>query len=287
MTYSIVARDGETGELGVAVQSRAFRAGAAVPFAWPGVGAVASQAFSEESYGPLGLELMRAGKTPEQALAALVAADPLAESRQVAMLAADGTLAVHTGADCIPAAGHRTGDGVTAQANCVDSPRVWEAMVEAFEAARGPFAERLLAALDAAEDAGGDWRGRQAAAIYVVPAEGQPWETACDLRVDDHPEPLSELRRLLRLHQGYSAMGEVDDSAATARAAEMEPLDIRSAEILDAARAGDVERARELFAPLLAEDSRWRDYFRALGEHGYLPHADRILGEDELSASRG
>jgi uncharacterized Ntn-hydrolase superfamily protein len=230
---------------------------------------------------------MRAGKTPEQAVAALVAADPLAASRQVAMLGPDGTVAVHTGADCIAAAGHRTGDGVAAQANCVESPRVWEAMTESFEAARGPLAERLLAALDAAEEAGGDWRGRQAAAIYVVPADGQPWDTVCDLRVDDHPEPLSELRRLLRLHGGYSAMGEVDDSAAIARAAEMEPLDVRFAEILDAARVADVERARELFAPLLAEDSRWREYFRALGDHGYLPHADRILGSDDVSASRG
>ncbi len=277
MTYSIVARDAETGELGVAVQSRAFRSGAAVPFATPGVGAVASQAFSEASYGPLGLELLRAGKTPEQALAELVAADPLSPTRQVAMLAADGTAAVHTGADCIPSAGHAVGEGVTAQANCVESPRVWESMVEAFAEADGPLPRRLLTALDAAEAAGGDWRGRQAAGLFVVPGAGEPWETLCDIRVDDHPDPLAELRRLLQLHEGYTAMGEVDDSAAIVRAAGMEALDVRFAELLDAARAGDVPRGRELLAPLLEEDARWADYLRALADAGYLPHAEELL----------
>jgi uncharacterized Ntn-hydrolase superfamily protein len=279
MTYSIVARDAETGELGVGIQSRAFRSGAVVPAAMPGVGAVASQAFGERSYGPLGLELMRVGKTPEQALAALVAADPLAETRQVAMLAADGTAAVHTGADCIPAAGHVVGDGVTAQANCVDGAAVWESMVEAFTAAGGPLAHRLLDALDAAEAAGGDWRGRQAAGILVVAAEGKPWETVCDLRVDDHAEPLAELRRLVGLHDGYSAIGEVDGSAAIARAADMDDLDIRFAELFDAARAGDVATARTLAAALIAEDERWRHYLRALADLDHLPHADEVLAE--------
>lgn len=277
MTYSIVARDPETGELGAAVQSRAFRAGAVVAWAAPGVGAVASQAFSERSYGPLGLELMRSGKTPEQALAALRAADRLADSRQVAMLAADGSLDVFTGADCIPAAGHLTGEGVSAQANCVEGPVVWESMVGAFEGSSGSLARRLLAALQAAEAAGGDWRGRQAAGLRTVPANGQVWETVCDLRVDDHPEPLVELDRLLRLHEGYSAIGEVDDSTAVARAAGMETLDVRFAEIFDAARSGDLERGRKLVAELVAEDARWRDYLAALGRLDHLPHADELL----------
>jgi uncharacterized Ntn-hydrolase superfamily protein len=277
MTYSIVARDAETGELGVGIQSRAFRSGAVVPAAMPGVGAVASQAFGERSYGPLGLELMRVGKTPEQALAALVAADPLAETRQVAMLAADGPAAVHTGADCIPAAGHVVGDGVTAQANCVDSAAVWESMVEAFTAASEPLAHRLLDALDAAEAAGGDWRGRQAAGVLVVAAEGKPWETVCDLRVDDHAEPLAELRRLLGLHDGYSAIGEVDESAAIAREAGMDELDVRFAELFDAARAGDLDRGRVLVTDLLAEDERWRSFLQALADLDHLPHADELL----------
>ena len=277
MTYSIVALDRESGELGVGIQSRAFRSGAVVPWALPGVGAVASQAFSEKSYGPLGLELMRAGKTPEQALAGLVAADPLASSRQVSMLAADGTAAVHTGDDCIPAAGHRIGDGVTAQANCVERPQVWESMVDAFVEVEGSLQRRLLGALDAAEAAGGDWRGRQAAGILVVPAEGQPWDTVCDVRVDDHEDPLRELRRLLDLHEGYTALGEVDDSAEVARRTGMPELDVHFAELFDAARAGDLERGRPLVAELLRQDERWRAYLQALADHDYLPHADELL----------
>lgn len=280
MTYSIVARDPESGELGAAVQSRAFRAGAVVAWAAPGVGVVASQAFGERSYGPLGLELMRSGKTVEQALAALRVADPLAETRQVAMLAADGSVDVFTGAECIPAAGHLTGDGVSAQANCVESPAVWESMVDAFRGGSGSLQRRLLAALQAAESAGGDWRGRQAAGIRVVPAEGQRWETVCDLRVDDHPDPLAELDRLLRLHEGYMAIGEVDDSTSVARGAGMEPLDVRFAEIFDAARAEEIERGRALVAELVAEDARWLHYLRALGKADHLPHADELLGEE-------
>jgi uncharacterized Ntn-hydrolase superfamily protein len=277
VTYSIVARDAESGELGVAVQSRAFRTGAVVPWAMPGVGAVATQSFSEKSYGALGLELMRAGKTAEQALAALVAADPLQANRQVGMLTADGVPAAHTGAACIPAAGHRVSDGVTAQANLVESPSVWESMVDAFEAAGGPLQRRLLAALEAAEAAGGDWRGRQAGGILVVPAEGPPWETVCDVRVDDHEDPLGELRRLLDLHEGYTALGEVDGSAEIARRTGLPGLDIHFAELFDAARAGELDRARGLVAELLAQDERWRTYLRALADLDYLPHADELL----------
>ena len=277
MTYSIVALDRESGELGVGIQSRAFRSGAVVPWALPGVGAVATQAFSEKSYGPLGLELMRAGKTPEQALAGLAAADPLAANRQVSMLAADGTAAVHTGDSCIPAAGHRIGEGVTAQANCVESPQVWESMVDAFVGAEGSLQRRLLDALDAAEVSGGDWRGRQAAGILVVPATGQPWDTVCDVRVDDHQDPLGELRRLLDLHEGYTALGEVDDSAEVARRTGLPELDAHFAELFDAARVGELERGRELVAELLRQDERWRAYLQALADHDYLPHADELL----------
>ncbi|HET9323825.1 MAG TPA: DUF1028 domain-containing protein [Gaiellaceae bacterium] len=278
MTYSIVARDAESGELGVGVQSRAFRAGAVVPWAMPGVGAVASQAFGEKSYGTLGLELMRAGKTAEQALAALVAADPVSSHRQVSMLTADGAAAVHTGAGCIPAAGHRIGDGVTGQANCVEGPAVWESMVDAFVGAQGPLQRRLLAALVAAEAAGGDWRGRQAAGILVVPAEGQPWETVCDVRVDDHDDPLAELGRLLDLHEGYTALGEVEDSAAIARRVGLPALDVQFAELFDAVLEGEMDEARELLGRLLAQDERWRSYLQALADLGYLPHAEELLG---------
>lgn len=277
LTYSIVARDSETGQLGAAVQSRAFACGSGVLWARPSVGVVATQSYAERSYGPLGLDLLQAGKTPEQALAALVTADPDQSVRQVAMLAADGTAAAHTGADCIPDAGHRLGDGFSVQANIMRSTSVWPAMATAFEAASGPLARRLLAALDAAEDAGGDWRGKQAAGLLVVPAEGKPWETVVDLRVDDHEDPLGELRRLLDLHDGYEAMDKPGEIAAAARRLRMDDLDVRFAEILDAAHADDVPRARELLAPLLAEEPRWAAYVAVLGARGYLPHADELV----------
>jgi uncharacterized Ntn-hydrolase superfamily protein len=243
-----------------------------------GVGAVATQSLSERSYGPLGLDLLAAGKTPEQALGALVTADPDASVRQVGILAADGAVAAHTGASCIPDAGHQTGDGYSIQANIMRSPDVWPAMAEAFEAATGPLTRRLLATLEAGEEAGGDWRGMQAAGLLVVPAQGKPWETVVELYVDDHPEPLRELRRLLDLDEGYKAMDESETRAEVARAAGMAELDVRFAELLDAAHADDVERARELLAPLLADEPRWAVYVRVLGERGYLPHADELIG---------
>lgn len=238
---------------------------------------MATQSFTERSYGPLGLELLRSGKTPEQALAGLVAADSEPEVRQVAILAADGSVAVHTGASCIPEAGSKTGDGFSVQANMMRNDQVWPAMAEAFESATGSLARRLLAALDAAEAAGGDWRGQQAAGLLVVPAEGQPWERVSNLRVDDHPEPLSELRRLLDLEEGYRSLTRVEERANAARAAGLAEIDVRWAEILDAAHADDVPRARDLLAPLLAEEPRWAHYVRSLGAGGYLPHADELL----------
>jgi uncharacterized Ntn-hydrolase superfamily protein len=277
LTYSIVARDEATGELGAAVQSRAFNCGAGVLWARPGIGVVATQSSAERSYGPLGLELLEAGKSPEQALAALVAADPDEAVRQVAILAADGAAAVHTGAACISDAGHQLGDGYSVQANIMRSASVWPAMATAFEAASGSLARRLLEALDSAEEAGGDWRGQQAAGLVVVAAEGKPWETVVDLRVEDHPEPLRELRRLLDLHDGYEAMDRDGDRAGAARRFGMAELDIRFAEILDAAHADDVDQARKLLAPLLAEEPRWAVYARVLGARGYLPHADELV----------
>jgi uncharacterized Ntn-hydrolase superfamily protein len=280
LTYSIVARDPEIGDLGVAVQSRAFRAGSGVGWALPGVGAVASQAFSERSYGPLGLELLQAGKTPEQALAGLVAADPESDVRQVAMVDAEGRTAVHTGTKCIREAGHRTGDGYSVQANMMRSAEVWPAMAEAFEAASGSLARRLLSALDAGEAAGGDWRGQQAAGLLVVAAEGKPWERVSDLRVDDHPEPLTELRRLLDLEEGYCALTRTDQRAAAARAGGLAEVDVRWAEIMDAGECGDLARARELLAPLLAEEPRWADFVQALAARGLLPDPEELLGRE-------
>jgi uncharacterized Ntn-hydrolase superfamily protein len=276
MTYSIVGRDPGTGELGVAVQSRAFNTGAAVPWGAPGVGVVATQSYTERAYGPLGLELLRAGKTPEQALAALVAADDEPEYRQVAILDGEGRVAVHVGEACIPAAGFASGDGFSAQANMVASERVWESMAEAFESSVGPLGDRLLSALDAAEEAGGDWRGRQAGGILVVAAKGKPWESEVDLRVDDSPDPLGELRRLLRLRQAYKAMreppGPSDDDLEV-----LHELDRRLAQVFGLTATGQLAEARELLAPLLDAEPRWADFVRTLGDRELLPNARELL----------
>jgi uncharacterized Ntn-hydrolase superfamily protein len=210
MTYSIVARDRETGALGVAVQSHWFSVGALVPWAEPGVGAVATQANIEVSYGPRALDLLRAGRSAPEALAELVADDEHAEVRQVAVVDAAGRVAVHTGSGCMPDAGHTTGDGFSCQANLMATAAVWPAMAAAFSSTRATFALRLLAALDAAEAAGGDVRGRQSAAIVVVAGRGERWQRLVDLRVEDHPEPLADLRRLALLRDAYELAGEGD-----------------------------------------------------------------------------
>ena len=276
MTSSIVGRDAETGELGVAVQSRAFNTGAVVPWAAPGVGAVATQSYTETSYGPLGLDLLRAGKSPEEALAELVAVDEDSAYRQVALLDAQGRIAVHVGEACIPAAGFAAADGFSAQANMVDSERVWGAMAEAFERSDEPLAERRLSALEAAEAAGGDWRGRQAGGIVVVGSDGRPWEREVDVRVDDHPDPLGELRRLLLLRRAYQAMRGPPGPTADLLEA-LPELDRRWAAIYGATASGRLDEARELFRPLLAEEPRWGDFVRTLADRELLPNAAELL----------
>jgi uncharacterized Ntn-hydrolase superfamily protein len=216
-TYSIVARDAGSGNLGVAVQSHWFSVGSVVSWAEPGVGAVATQSFVEVSYGPLGLKAMGEGESAEQALTRLLAADPHPEVRQVAFVDAAGRVAVHTGGGCIPAAGHRSGDGYSVQANLMLGDEVPDAMARAYESASGPLAERMLAALDAAQRVGGDLRGRQSAALLVVRSQpsGESWhDRLIDLRVEDHEHPLAELRRLLRLHRAYAHMNRGDEAVA-------------------------------------------------------------------------
>ena len=216
-TYSIVARDSDTGELGVAVQSHWFAVGSDVAWAESGVGAVATQSFIEVSYGPLGLAAMGDGRSASEALKTLVEQDPHPEVRQVAFVDTEGRVAAHTGAGCIPAAGHRLGDGYSVQANLMLDDGVPDAMAAAFESTSGPLAERMLAALEAAQRHGGDLRGKQSAALLVVRGEpsAKPWQDRLvDLRVDDHGHPLTELRRLLRLHRAYGHMNRGDDAVA-------------------------------------------------------------------------
>jgi uncharacterized Ntn-hydrolase superfamily protein len=292
MTYSIVARDPRTGELGVAVQSHAFSVGPIVPWAEAGVGAVATQAFADVSYGPLGLERMREGAWAADALAALVAADKNAARRQVAMVDATGAAAAHTGASCILHAGHRIGDGVSVQANMMERQTVPDAMLAAYESAQGTLAERLLTALDAAEAEGGDIRGRQSSSMVVVSGtrSDRPWaHRRIDLRVDDHPEPLAELRRLYALFAAHRKADEAqvaasngDMATAGAKIAEAFQLAPGDPEIafwaaIGAAAGGQLDVARSLLAQATAVEPRWRELARRLPAVDLFPLSEETL----------
>jgi uncharacterized Ntn-hydrolase superfamily protein len=291
-TYSIVARDPETGELGVAVQSHWFSVGPIVPWAEAGVGAVATQSFVEPSYGPLGLDLMRAGKSAPQALAALLAGDEHPEVRQVAMIDAQGRVAAHTGQSAIIAAGHHVGENYSVQANLMEKPSVWPAMARAFEEAEGDLAERMLRALEAAQAESGDIRGKQSAAILVVSGRstGRPWvDRLYDLRIEDHPEPLEELRRLLHLARAYREMNAGDESmtvndvaAAVGHynaAAEMEPANAEMVywAAVTLAGVGKVEEALPRFEKAFAADPRWAVLTARLPAAGLLPDDPALL----------
>jgi uncharacterized Ntn-hydrolase superfamily protein len=230
-TYSIVARDPDTGELGAAVQSHWFAVGSLCTWARPGVGAVATQSVVEPAYGPNALDLMADGSSAGDALAELIAADPLAAVRQVGVVDAHGGVAVHTGADCIPCAGDVIGPHWTCQANMMANDTVPGAMSAAFERATGDLADRLVTALEAAEEAGGDVRGRQSAALIVVAADGEPWQMRVQLRVEDHREPVAELRRLLVLHRAYELAGRADELMAADRPEAAGELYRRAAEL--------------------------------------------------------
>jgi len=300
-TYSIVARDPATGELGVAVQSHWFSVGPIVPWAESGVGAVATQSFVDPSYGPLGLDLMRAGKSAAQALGGLVESDAHPDVRQVAMIDAQGIVAAHTGANAIIAAGHETGENYSVQANLMESSTVWPAMARAFESAQGDLAERLLTALEAAQAEGGDIRGRQSAALLVVSGKptGRPWvDRTFDLRVEDHERPLVELRRLLHLARAYremnagdEAMSDSDVAAAVEHynlAAEMVP---ESAEMVywagvTLAGEGRVEESLPRFERAFVADPRWAVLTPRLIPAGLLPNDVELL-ERILSVTGG
>jgi uncharacterized Ntn-hydrolase superfamily protein len=230
-TYSIVARDPATGELGVAVQSHWFGVGAVVAWARPGVGAVATQSVAEVAHGPNTLVQLEQGLSAEAAVAAVLAEDELARFRQLGAVDASGAVAVHTGSGCIPYASDVIGEGFACQANMMAGDTVPDAMAAAYRAHSGDLAERLLAALDAAEAAGGDVRGRQSAALLVVPAGGEPWRTRFDVRVEDHTDPLGELRRLVRLARAYEMAGRADELAAEGSHAEATSLYLAAAEL--------------------------------------------------------
>lgn len=296
-TYSIVARDADTGQLGVAVQSHWFSVGGLVTWAEAGVGAVATQSFVEPSYGPLGLALMRAGKTAPEALKALLAADDNAAVRQVAMIDARGNRAAHTGDLCIQAAGHTVGDDFTAQANLMENDTVWDAMARAYTKTRGDLAERLLAALQAAEAEGGDIRGRQSAAILIVAGEasGRPWaDRIVDLRVEDSDDPLGELRRLVRLNRAYHHMdagdglfagGDIDGAVREYSAAEAlipDNVEMIFWHAVTMVNAGKMEAARPLFRKVFADPERgphWAALVPRLPRSKLLPDDAKVIEE--------
>ena len=260
------------------MQSQAFNTGAAVPWARPGVGVIATQSFTDRRYGYRGLELLAAGEPPEAALAALVAADPLPTLRQVGLLDAAGRIAQHTGADCIPHAGNASGETWAAQGNMLASD-AWHAMGAAFEESRGSLAERLLAALDAAEAAGGDWRGRGGAAIVVVAAEGEPWDRVIDLRVEEGDDSLVELRRLLGRAEGYRGSIRARPAAPAAEAAGLPEQWVMFLAVVDAAMSGDRDEARRRLDELAA---KWPLYREAIRSYALLPELAVLRGlEDE------
>jgi uncharacterized Ntn-hydrolase superfamily protein len=230
-TYSIVARDRDSGELGVAVQSHWFGVGAVVAWARPGVGAVATQSVAEVAHGPNALDALARGLGAADAIAEVLRADELARYRQLGVVDAHGHAVSHTGSDCIAHAGDAGGEGFACQANMMAGESVPRAMAAAYEAHEGDLTERLLAALDAAEAAGGDVRGRQSAALIVVPAAGEPWRTRFDVRVEDHATPLVELRRLVRLARAYEMAGQADELAAEGAHAEATRLYLAAAEL--------------------------------------------------------
>jgi uncharacterized Ntn-hydrolase superfamily protein len=291
-TFSIVARDPATGELGVAVQSHWFSVGSIVAWAEAGVGAVATQSFVDPSYGKNGLELMRAGKSAPDTLKELLEKDEGREVRQVAMIDAQGRVDAWTGKDDIQAAGHIVGTNFSVQANLMLNDKVWPAMARAFESTKGDLADRMLAALDAAQAVGGDIRGRQSAALLVVTGKptGMAWkDRTFDLRVDDSPQPLVELRRLVRLQRAYNHMNagdlaveKKDNEGALREYGAAEKLVPNNAEMIywhavALVNMGRVEESLPLFRKVFAMDRNWITLTPRLPKSGLLPDDPKLI----------
>lgn len=291
-TYSIVAYDQETGELGVAVQSHWFSVGSLVPWAKAGVGAVATQSFVKVEYGPEGIRKMESGMSAEEALSSLLKEDEGESVRQVAMIDVNGSVAAHTGDKCIYAAGHRVGENYSVQANLMEKETVWEAMAYTFENAKGDLANKMMSALEAAEREGGDIRGKQSAAMLIVSGNptGIPWkDVVMDIRVDDHAEPLKELKRLIRIHRAYQHANKGDhylekeeiEKALTEyeKASEYYPenpeLPYWSAVTL--ASKGKLDQALPIFLDSFNREPRLRELTPRLVNSGLLPDNKEIL----------
>lgn len=284
-TYSIVAVDKNRGEIGAAVQSHWFSVGSTVPWAEAGVGAVATQSFVNPSFGPQGVELLKQGLSPEQVVDRLVASDAGREMRQLAVIDRHGRAFAFTGRRCVPEAGHRIGEGYSVQANLMENAEVWPAMAQAFEQTAGPLAERMIEALAAAQACGGDLRGKQSAALLIVRGEssGEIWkDRVVDLRVEDHEEPVQELRRLLGVFRAYEHMNRGDEALE----AEDEERALReygdalklypdSQEIrfwcgVSLANTGQLEQALPIFAEVFRAHLGWRTLTERIYNLGLL-----------------
>jgi uncharacterized Ntn-hydrolase superfamily protein len=296
MTYSIVARDPASGRFGVAIQTCWPFVGAECPWLESGVGAVTTQSFTEVAHGPNGLALLRSGVEPVEALPRLLVPDPGRETRQVGIVDATGRAAAWTGSRCVEAAGHLTEDGVAIQANMMERPTVWPAMLAAWRSPAVSFVDRLLAALRAAEREGGDLRGRQSTVLVVSGTPDEPgWKRQLDIRVDDHPAPLDELERLVRLHLGYEALDRAEEAArqgdldAAARAGDdasrLAPGDAQVLvwRALGMAAAGMVEPARAMLAEACATNPRWPEFLRRFAASDAQPE----LAEAALALAGG
>ena len=291
-TYSIVARDAQTGQLGVAVQSHWFSVGSSVAWARAGVGAVATQSFVEVSYGPLGLDLMAAGKTAPQALTSLLASDEHTDVRQVGMVDSNGNVVAHTGENAISEHCDIVGEGFSVQANMMLNSTVCSAMVAAYEGSDGDLAERLMLALEAAQGEGGDVRGKQSAAMLVVSGDASvpAWSgRLIDLRVEDSMTPIVEMRRLLGVARAYTKMdegdafmteGNIEKAVEAYSAAEAMNPDNHEMVFWHAATlagAGEVEESLPLFDKAFAAWPQWRDLVPRLVEVGLLPDDDAMV----------
>ena len=278
-TFSIVARDPQTGEMGVAVQSHWFSVGSLVAWGEAGVGVVATQSFVNPSFGQRGLELLKTGKTAQEVVDELIASDEGRDVRQLAIVDSKGNSASYTGSKCIDAAGNIAGNGYSVQANMMLNNTVWGAMSKAFENSKGPLAERLITALEAAQKEGGDIRGKQSACLLVVKGEasGNLWEDRLiDLRVEDNPQPIDEIKRLLKLYRAYEHMNNGDlatekgdmklamDEYNAAMKMFPENLEMKYWTAISLANTGEVEKSLPKFKEIFAADVNWKELTKRL-----------------------
>jgi uncharacterized Ntn-hydrolase superfamily protein len=299
-TFSIVAHDSTTGDIGVAVQSHWFSVGNTVSWAEAGVGAVATQSLVNKSFGPRALDLLKEGYSPQEALDALIAEDEGRDFRQLAIVDTKGRVATYTGKKCIADAGQIKGEGFSVQANMMLNDKVWPAMADAYENAGGPLAERMVAALQAAQSAGGDIRGQQSAAVLVVKGEssGKEWvDRKIDLRIDDHSKAVDEISRLLKMHRAYEHMnngdlaienGNVDRALEEYGAArEMFPQNVEMTywTAVSLANVNRVDEALPLFKEVFEEDKNWITLTERITKNGILSVSGKVL-QQILSAGK-